>query len=102
MSSQRRRQRYMTPYKAWKPEYDSRAAGEGWGMFDCSDGFFQLQADDNHTTFHGDAEAVAFVVRKALAGSKLHLLALYLDGRHTNAFVDLHKALLPTTKRKEH
>lgn len=76
----------MPPDRAWMP-YSKKAAAEGWNMFSHDNGLFQLQRVDEAGILQGDTEALAYVVKKALAGSKMHLLALYLDGRPVDCMV---------------
>jgi len=40
-----------------------------------------------------DQEALNLIIKKALAGSKMHLLALYLDGQPVHKNVDLPEGL---------
>lgn len=55
---------------------------EGWDLFvRDDDGSYEIEALDEDTTFGDDATAIEFVVRRALEGSKSHLLAIWLDGR---------------------
>lgn len=69
----------------WRRVASPRAIHEGWELFDC-DGVLQIQGidcpdDGDAGLAGGDAEAYQLCVTRALAGSKLHLLALFLDGR---------------------
>jgi len=65
---------------------DSRVAQkQGWDLFDCDIGRFEIQGlthDDDidyENDFEGkDDEACAFVIRRALEGSKLHVKALII------------------------
>jgi hypothetical protein len=78
--------RLMTPLgKRWSRKFDRIAKSEGWAMFDA-DGLWQIQAidepeGDNPLLSGGDAEAYDLVARKAAAGSRMHILALFLEGR---------------------
>lgn len=56
------------------------AMSQGWDIFD-TDGVFLIQRDDELGSFKDDEEAMNFVITKASTGSRLHLLALWLDGR---------------------
>lgn len=51
------------------------ATAEGWGTFQCSDGW-EIQRDDEAEIFLGDDDAIAYVTRRAAAGSLPHILAL--------------------------
>lgn len=83
---------FMTKYE-WSKEDDELSKQEGWALFDC-EGVCQIQAldeidEDDGVYLEGrDGEAYDFVTKKALEGSKRHLLALYLDGR--KEMKDLH------------
>lgn len=83
--------KHMVPLgKTWTRKFDQLAKKEGWAIFSCNggsaDGKMQIQSIDDPE--EGDAElkerdgeAYTLVCQKALAGSKMHLLALFLDGR---------------------
>jgi len=83
--------------QSWNEKFDHASKKEGWALFN-HDGILQIQAidnpeDDEGSLDHGDGEAYNLCVEKALAGSKMHALALLLDGR--DAFcVYVPKALL--------
>ncbi len=49
---------------------------EGWGVFDSGARGLEIQKDDCTDAFRTDDDALAFVVRCALAGSKRHVKAL--------------------------
>lgn len=70
----------------WADQGSSLAIKEGWDLFNC-DGQFQIQAidvpeDGAPRLPGGDGEAYALCAKRALQGSALHALALYLDGRN--------------------
>jgi len=83
----------------WMEHYDEDSKREGWALFN-HDGTLQIQALDDPeegqaTLKGGDGEAYTLCCNKALNGSKLHLLALFLDGRPVNEDgVDVPKILL--------
>jgi hypothetical protein len=79
------------PFDYWLWECESQARSEGWILandgLDCT----TISRIDNPTEvepkldydaprFTDDAAAQTFVIERALAGSKLHLLAIYLTG----------------------
>jgi hypothetical protein len=78
---------------------------EGWNLWDC-DGQVEICINDEqgshlstdaevteylktHIQLDNDQQALNLIVEKAAAGSKMHLLALYLDGRQSNETVDI-------------
>ena len=62
-------------------EYRREWESEGWNVFTRSDGFMEIERDDEAQKFNNDEEVLRYVVAKAAAGSRSHLLALWLDGR---------------------
>src|SRR3954471_4735819 len=69
----------------WMKRYDDASKDEGWALFD-HDGTLQIQKVDDPEPGQGtllgdDSEAYRLVCEKALQGSVMHVLALYLDGR---------------------
>ena len=66
---------------------------EGWALFNDGhddDTEYRIERDDEANVFSGDDEAIAFVERLALVGSKVHKLALDVHG-----FRDDYKDFLP-------
>lgn len=65
---------------------------EGWALFNdgLNDHNYRIERDDEAGIFTGDDEAIAFVERLALVGSKVHKLALDVHG-----FRDEYKDWLP-------
>lgn len=78
--------RYMNLLgNSWGNDFDRLSKAEGWALFDTGT-HFQIQAIDDpeegDASLPGqDGEAYSVCVKKALAGSRMHLLALFLDGR---------------------
>jgi hypothetical protein len=79
------------PFDYWPWEYESQARAEGWILTNDSLDCTTISRIDNPTEaeprldydepkFRDDSAAQTFVIRRALAGSKLHLLAVYLTG----------------------
>lgn len=71
----------------WMKHCDAQSKKEGWALFNA-DGILQIQAIDDpeegETILAGrDAEAYELCSTRALAGSQLHALALYLDGKES-------------------
>jgi len=74
----------------WLKRYDFASKCEGWALFDA-DGVTKIWAlDDIHIfedqgivipRLESDEAAIEWCVHKALTGSKMHLLALYLNNR---------------------
>lgn len=71
----------------WIKNCDNISKKEGWALFDA-DGVFQIQAIDEPEPGEGkldsDGSAYSLCVKKAFEGSKVHLLALFLDGKLTD------------------
>lgn len=74
--------------------YDEQTArAEGWVLSERDDGRWEIQRYDECTArsdsllgdglppFEHDGEAMAYVIRMAGAGSRLHIEALSLDGK---------------------
>lgn len=62
--------------KEWT-DADERAANrEGWLISNSSEGWMEVQKVDDCPLFATDAEAIAFVYRRAVEGSSLHARAL--------------------------
>lgn len=90
---------------AWTKAHDRAASVEGWSVFSViggsADGEYQIQAFDEPSEdgtpplLADDGEAYTLCCEKALEGSKLHALALYLDGRKYQPCPDVPKALMP-------
>ena len=71
----------------WLKKYDDLSKSEGWALFD-HDGIIQIQVLDELEEGQAfiedrDGGAYEFVSEKSLSGSKMHILALYLDGRNS-------------------
>ena len=69
----------------WNLDLGKLALQEGWGLFDVN-GTLDLQRldepeDGGKPVFDSDADAIRYVVNRALEGSAFHLLAIYLDRR---------------------
>jgi hypothetical protein len=69
----------------WVENYDSMSKKEGWALFNTGTEL-QIQAidepEEGDAELKGrDGEAYQLITERALQGSKMHLLALYLDGR---------------------
>ena len=63
-------------------EYREQWQREGWDVFvRDSGGIMEIERDDRSENFDTDEDALRHVILKASMGSKLHLLALWLDGR---------------------
>ncbi len=82
----------------WIRECDAAAKKEGWTVFNA-DGVLQIQAvdepeDGDVSLPDGDGQAYSLVAQKALEESKLHALALYLDGREADGEIFIPKALI--------
>lgn len=80
---------YMVPYSEyWRTVAGPQANQEGWDVFD-TDGTLQIQkvddAEDGHVQLTDDGQAYQHCLLQALQGSRLHILALYLDGRLCDA-----------------
>lgn len=82
--------------KLWPKTYDLAALREGWAFFNA-DGVMDIERidepevvkDDKDLDFlpaalESDDAARSLIVSKALGGSKMHALALLLDGRQIN------------------
>jgi hypothetical protein len=80
-----------------KYHYDEQTAfAEGWCLSERDDGFWEIQRldecearsssldGDGLPPFITDAEALAYVRRMAIAGSRLHAEAMRLNGRRWN------------------
>jgi hypothetical protein len=72
-------------------EFDNtRAFGEGWGIFDCegsANGPWQLQKIDEDFAFPSDTEAWQFVSKQVASGSLYHILAMrFLDVNNPTEF----------------
>lgn len=81
--------------QAWSKTMSRRSAKEGWNLFvhDQVPPRMLLESLDQGDEFATDDEAASFVIKKALKGSKRHLLALYLDGRPADTMVDIQPPL---------
>ena len=82
----------------WDVKRDTASSAEGWSIFNA-DGLLQIQRiddpeDGSEPVFAHDGEAYKFVTEKALKGSKLHLLALYLDGRSDTKDIQVPRLML--------
>lgn len=64
----------------WNDKDSLIADSESWGLFERSDGFYEIQRCDDHDKQWTDDEAYAFVKAKADAGSDTHKKALLLHG----------------------
>ncbi len=71
----------------WIKNCDAAAKKEGWSLFN-HDGTLQIQIIDDPEEGDGsldnDGTAYTLCVLSALQGSKLHALALYLDGHSSD------------------
>lgn len=54
---------------------------ESWGIFERSDGFYEIEALDDGIKNWDDDMALSFVISQAIKGSKRHARALWADGR---------------------
>jgi hypothetical protein len=74
----------------WFAEFNRLSWCEGWLLGGHDDGNWAIQKldepDEGVREFGSDCEALAFVTAKALAGSALHMLALFLDGRKDKGY----------------
>lgn len=91
---------YMVPHSEyWRTVAGPQANKEGWDIFD-TDGVLQIQRiddpEDDCVQLDGDVAAYRHCVEQAMRGSKLHILALYLDGR-PNAYEPDPDILAPRT-----
>lgn len=73
--------------KLWSNKLDRLAKEEGWGLFNTGT-ILLIQAIDDPEDGDpylpgGDAQAYDVVSEQALAGSEMHILALYLDSQKT-------------------
>lgn len=71
----------------WMKKFDAQSKKEGWAIFEAG-GRLALWALDDPDEEEGwpelpggDAEALDLVSKKAAEGSKMHILALFLDGQ---------------------
>lgn len=91
--------------KPWTNEFDQLASKEGWSLFSVNggkedyDGRYQIQAVDDPEAGDAklsgnDGEAYALCCQKALAGSKMHMLALFLDGQPFESAVYVPRCLV--------
>lgn len=62
----------------WTTAMSRLAAVEGWDVFECGSSLFQIQRDDDDSTFTDDYDAVLHVIERARAGSDLHRRALLI------------------------
>ena len=91
--------KYMKALKRqWIRRFAAQANREGWDLFDA-DGMMQIQSLDcpEKGQAHlkgGDGQAYELVAKKALKGSQMHILALYIDGRDGVREIDVPKILL--------
>jgi hypothetical protein len=69
-------------------EIDAACKAEGWGIFTTTEGKYNIQRIDKPEPGDGvlpsDEAAYQLVIGKALQGSKLHLMALMMDGWETD------------------
>lgn len=71
----------------WNQHCDEKSKAEGWALFNTGDELLIQKIDEpeeGEPELKNDAEAYELCCQKALTGSKLHLLALFLDGRPDN------------------
>lgn len=55
---------------------------EGWNVLvRTTNGTYEIEALDESNKFADDAACIEYVIKRALEGSKPHLLAIWLDGR---------------------
>lgn len=76
------------PFSFWTPACSERANEEGWNLFE-TDGAVCIQKSDEAGRFTCDQSTLNTVLGQAAAGSKLHMLAVYLDGRCVDEPVDI-------------
>ena len=72
----------------WTRNCDAQSKEEGWTLFNAN-GVLQIESLDDPAKGEGrlkgrDGEAYALVCQKAMTGSKLHALALFLDGKNAD------------------
>ena len=96
---------WMIATDIWHKYGRPHAIKEGWDLFTRDDNRLDIERIDSpcefreldgndEPRFEGDDEAVKHIIQRAGAGSKLHLLALYLDGRCHTDKVWVHASLI--------
>lgn len=95
----------MSATDIWHKHGRPHAIKEGWDLFTRDDNRLDIERIDapcefreldgnDEPRFEGDDEAVKHIIKRAGEGSKLHLLALYLDGRCHTDKVWVHASLI--------
>ena len=101
---------WMIATDIWHKYGRPRAIKEGWDLFTRDDNRLDIERIDSpcefreldgkdEPRFEGDDEAVKHIIKRAGEGSKLHLLALYLDGRCHTDKVWVHASLISEVPR---
>jgi hypothetical protein len=78
----------VTTYADYSAADDYDAKREGWALFECDDGALRIQRLDDPRAFAADmpdapifasdADAIAYVLRRAGEGSAMHMRAMLL------------------------
>ena len=71
---------------AWYDKYDGAAKKQGWSLY-CAGGeitIMRIDLNEGNVQLNSDNEAMEIVFRNALAGDKMSILALFLDGKDTD------------------
>ena len=78
----------LKPFCYWYFKLGDLAEKEGWILTDYTDEYGDCYVDirklDESSRFNSDDEAETFVIQQALAGSKVHMLAMWLVGRDSS------------------
>lgn len=87
--------KFMQPLGTyWTEHCDAQAKAEGWALFEGDNQRIQIQRLDESEQLSNDGQAYQLVCQKAFKGSKIHLLALYLDGQNTSEEIYVPKFLV--------
>lgn len=89
-------ERAVLAERAWSERSYKKAWREGWTLEIDAGGALGIARYDLNSPlkFDTDRAALVHVATRALAGSRLHVLALYLDGRKPGELVDVPIGLL--------
>lgn len=83
----------------WSAKMSRAARREGWDLFNHEGEVRIERFDENPHGFTRDDQVVSHCIRRSLQGSRLHLLALYLEGRPSKGTVDIVTPLLSMVAR---
>lgn len=67
--------------KEWTAADSAAAVAEGWDVFETSEGYYEIERDDDAGILADDDAAVLLVVNRAAEGSELHIKALEFHNR---------------------